>query len=65
METFGISFEDILWKYSFLNLQLLMEDKIRYVGSKGKSENGKDDDYFPPIMTEKEETDFFKSLKKR
>ena len=56
METFHLSFDEILWKMDWLNLILLMKDKLHYVGEgKGKQREA----------TKDEELDFFSKLARK
>lgn len=60
MEAFpSMKFEDILDRYDWRNITLLMYDKLKYVGNKDEKDKEPG-----PIMDEKEEKDFFEKLLK-
>lgn len=58
METFNLSFDDIMYKYSWVNITLLMTDKLKYKGSKGDKEKVIDKGLLKP----EDEAEYFKSL---
>lgn len=58
METFNLSFNDIMYKYSWVNIILLMTDKLKYKGS----QRGKEKVIDKGFVKHEEEADFFKSL---
>lgn len=58
METFHMSMNEILWEYDWINITLLMTDKLRYVGKEeGKNRVKKIDNMSPD-----DEDNFFRSL---
>lgn len=58
METFHMSMNEILWEYDWINITLLMTDKLRYVGKEEGKKRVKKIDNMSPA----EEDNFFSSL---
>jgi hypothetical protein len=56
MDVLHLSYDEIMYKRSWINLRLLMLDKLRYVG-KSKEEEERE-------MTAEEENEFFKKIKR-
>ncbi len=57
METFHMTMDEIMYKYSWLNISLLMLDKLKYKGEKKDSGGIK-----KKSIAEMTDDEFFKSL---
>jgi hypothetical protein len=60
MDVLHMTYNDVMFKHSWLNIQLLMMDKLHYVGQKKEG----DDDFGDVTMSKEQELSFLSKLKR-